>query len=422
MVEPAMNAYRVAGARAVAVSALEEAVTMFRRTLSLLAETPPAPKRDALELNVLLALGSPLVAVEGYGSKDAHQLYERALALCRKLGKSVDRPILRGLGLARLQGCRFDDCSELGQALPDEEHEDPVAGTEGRYLLGVSAFWRGELEEARRHLDGAIQSYDVSRRDVHMALYAQDPKAVCLVRLALVQLWAGDADRAEETARAALEYAAELDHPMTLGYVITYASILAAEAEDLPRLSELLGEADLLWKRLPMRYLMVVGEALRGWLEVRDGSLGGIEKIARSVSSSRVAGESLHLTYCLLLLGRACGVANEFREGRAAMREGILWSDSHNQRYLEAELWRVDGELAHRSGEREASAASLRKAVDVATTQEAHWLELRGLHSLAARFPDPAVREQLENLVHSLPSGRERPPFRSATDLLSRST
>ena len=274
MVEPAIDAYRRAGARAVAVSALDEAVTMFRRALSLLAELPTSPDRDALELDVRIALGSPLVALEGYGSNSAHRLYERALSLCRKLHRPVDAPILRGLGLARLQGCRFDESSELGQALVDHERHDPIARTEGRYLLGVSAFWRGDLAMARHYLEGAIEAYDVSRRDEHLALYAQDPKAVCLVRLAWVDLWAGDAGRADERARSALELAVDLDHLMTLWYVTTYAAIIAAESEDLVRLAELLGDAELLWKRLSERYLVVVLEALRGWLEVCEGSPG----------------------------------------------------------------------------------------------------------------------------------------------------
>jgi len=421
MVEPAIDAYRVAGARAVAVSALDEAVTMFRRALSLLAEVPTSPGRDALELDIRIALGSPLVALKGYGSKGAHQLYERALSLCRKLNRPVDPPILRGLGLARLQGCRFDDCSELGQALLDHESHDPIARTEGRYLLGVSAFWRGDLAMARHYLDGAIEAYDVSHRDEHLALYAQDPKAVCLVRLAWVELWAGDAGRANETARSALELAVDLDHLMTLWYVITYAAIIAAESEDLPRLAELLGDAELLWKRLPMPYLMIVGEALRGWLDVCEGSPGGIEKIVRSVARARTDGETLHLTYTLLLLARAHAMAGECHQGRAATREGLSWSDSHNQRYLEAELWRVDGELAHRGGETEAAAASLRRAVEIATAQGAGWLELRALHSLASRFPDQAVREQLADLVETLPSGHDLPAFRAATGLLSES-
>jgi len=100
--------------------------------------------------------------------------------------------------------------------------------------------------------------------------------------------------------RDALELAADLDHLMTLWYVITYAAIIAAESEDLPRLAELLGDAELLWKRLPMPYLMIVREALRGWLDVCEGSPGGIEKIVRSVARSRTHGETLHLTYTLL--------------------------------------------------------------------------------------------------------------------------
>jgi ATP/maltotriose-dependent transcriptional regulator MalT len=260
----------------------------------------------------------------------------------------------------------------------------------------------------------------VSHRDEHLALYAQDPKAVCLVRLAWVELWRGDAGRADKTARSALDLAVDLDHLMTLWYVITYAAIIAAESEDLARLAELLGYAARLWKRLPMPYLMIVGEALRGWLDVCEGSPRGIEKIERSVARSRTEGETLHLTYTLLLLARTRGMAGEYRQGRAAAREGLSWSDSRDQRYLEAELWRVDGELAHRGGETDA-AASLHRAVEVAAAQQAGWLELRALHSLASRFPDQTAREQLASLVETIPSGRDLPAFRAATGLLSRS-
>jgi DNA-binding SARP family transcriptional activator len=421
MVEPAIDAYRVAGRRAVAVSALEEAVTMFRRTLALLADLPSSPERDALEVDILIALGSPLVALEGYGSNSAHQLHERALSLCRKLHRPVDPPILRGLGLARLQGCRFDDCDELARALIDEESHDAIAGTEGRYLLGVSAFWRGDLARARHYLEGALKAYDVSHRDEHLALYAQDPKPICLVRLAWVELWAGDAGRAGETARSALEIADGLNHLMTLRYVITYAAIIAAESEDLARLAELLGNADLLWKRLAERYLMVVLDALRGWLDVLAGSPGGIEKIVRSVARSRSEGETLHLSYTLLLLARARGMVGEFRGGRSVTREALACSRQCDQRYLEAELHRVDGELAYRSGETEAAATSLRSAVEIASAQGARWLELRALHSFASRFPDQTLRQQLGDLVETIPSGHDLPAFRVATGFLRES-
>jgi predicted ATPase len=418
MIESAVDAYRRAGARAVAVSALDEAVTMFRRALALLADVPPSPDRDALELDVRIALGSPLVALEGYGSENAHRLYERARLLCRKLHRPVDPPILRGLGLARLQGCRFDDSSELGQALLDHESRDPIAQTEGRYLLGVSAFWRGDLSMARQSLERAINSYDESQRDQHLALYAQDPAAVCLVRLAWVELWAGDAGTADETARSALTLAADLDHLMTSAYVITYAAIVAAESEDLARVAALLEDLQLVWTRLRMPYLMIVGDALRAWLEVCEGSADGIERIVRSVAQSRAEGETLHLTYCLLLLARARAMTGEFRQGRAATREALEWSHSSDQRYLEAELWRIDGELAYRDGDPETALVSLRNAVEVADAQQAGWLKLRALHSSLIHFPERAAHKQLEDLVEELPSGHDLPALRAAEALL----
>ena len=413
MVEPAIDAYRVAGARAVAVSALDEAVTMFRRALSLLADVPTSPDRDALELDFRIALGSPLVALEGYGSKGAHHSTSEPVRFAASFTEPVDPPILRGLGLARLQGCRFDDCDELGQALLDQESHDPIARTEGRYLLGVSAFWRGDLAEARHYLDGAIEAYDVSHRDEHLALYAQDPKAVCLVRLALVELWAGDAGRADETARSALEIAVDLDHLMTLGYVITYAAILAAESEDLARLAELLGDADLLWRRLRSATSMVVRRPFgAGWTSARDRP-GGIEKIVRSVARSRTDGETLHLTYTLLLLARARGMAGELPQGRAATREGLSWSHSATSAISRPSCgestvsWPIAAEKP--------KPPPLLCAVPSRppTAQGAGWLELRALHSFASRFPDQTVREQLGDLVETIPSGHDLPAFRA---------
>src|SRR6185369_13896445 len=131
-----------------------------------------------------------------------------------------------------------------------------------------------------------------------------------------------------------------------LWYVLTYATMIAAELEDTARLAELLGKVGHLERRFPLPYLMTTAEALRGWVDVCGGFSGGIEKIERSVERSRAEGETLHLTYCLLLLARAYGMVGKFRKGRDAAREGLSWSERYDQRYLEAELWRVDGELA----------------------------------------------------------------------------
>lgn len=127
------------------------------------------------------------------------------------------------------------------------------------------------------------------------------------------------------------------------------------------------------------------------------------------------------MTYTLLLLARARGAVGELHPGRAAAREGLSWTDRYNQRYLEAELRRLDGELAYRTGERETAAASLRRAVEIADAQGARWPALRALHSFAGRFPDRAVNEQLRRLIATIPSGHDLPAFRAAAGLLGES-
>ena len=418
LAEQAIEAYRTAGAQAAAMSGFDEAVSMYRRALALLAELPGSPDRDSVELKIRIALGSPLVAVKGYGADSSHRVYERALSLCSKLGRPADPPILRGLGLARLQGCRFDACNELAQALVDHEGGDRVACTEGLYLMGVSAFWQGDLVKACRFLKAAIARYDTTRREEHLARYAQDPKAVCLVRLGLATLWSGDPARAGTMARSADRLAGELDHLMTSAYVVTYGAVLAAVAGDVPRLKELLGRADRIWPHLSERYLKAVLDALQAWLEVCNGSGSGVDRIVRAVERSRVQGQTLHLSLTLLLLAQARGVRGELHEGRAAAREALAWSGQCGQRYLVAELLRTDGELAYSMGEAGDAFSSLHNAVDAAGAQGARWLALKALHSLAVRFPDPAVRAQLAGLAKELPSGRDLPAFRAAEAFL----
>jgi hypothetical protein len=46
-------------------------------------------------------------------------------------------------------------------------------------------------------------------------------------------------------------------------------------------------------------------------------------------------------------------------------------------------------------------------------------LALRALHSLAVRYPDHARREQLGDLLETIPSGHDLPAFRAATGLLN---
>jgi predicted ATPase len=80
----------------------------------------------------------------------------------------------------------------------------------------------------------------------------------------------------------------------------------------------------------------------------------------------------------LALLAEGCLMTERVEEGLAAIAEGLAMVARTGERFYEAELWRLHGELLLLQ-ESQASAAedSLCRAVEIARQQGARWLELR---------------------------------------------
>ena len=138
----------------------------------------------------------------GWGSPD----YARARDLCVKLGRPVGPPILRGMAMDSLLRLDLADAREHAVALlaAGERDGDAVILVEGEYVMGVTAFWEGRFREARRHLQAAIDRYSPERRETHLTVYSQDPKVVCLSRLAWTLWFLGCPDEAAEARDAAV--------------------------------------------------------------------------------------------------------------------------------------------------------------------------------------------------------------------------
>ena len=109
---------------------------------------------------------------------------------------------------------------------------DRTAPVEGEYVLGVTHFWQGEFAAAEHHLTTAIDRFRIEDAPLHVGRYAPDPLGVCLSRLALTQLFRGRPGDANRTMQEALRVAAELDNPMTVGYIRAFDAILAALEPD----------------------------------------------------------------------------------------------------------------------------------------------------------------------------------------------
>jgi hypothetical protein len=98
--------------------------------------------------------------------------------------------------------------------------------------------------------------------------------------------------------------------------------------------------------------------------------------------------------YFFGVLADACLLAGRASEGLAAVQSGLEAAHSTNELFYEAELLRLEGELARsNSAEPQLCTALLERAVETAQRQAAHLLELRALTSLvrASQAQPPAA-------------------------------
>src|ERR1700741_1835571 len=97
-----MGRYK-AGQRAIERSAHVEALAHLRQGLALLQTLPETPDRLQREVDMLIALGTSLLAIKGYAAPEVEQTYSRAQHLCRHLAHPHQLfPILRGLWIHHL--------------------------------------------------------------------------------------------------------------------------------------------------------------------------------------------------------------------------------------------------------------------------------------------------------------------------------
>jgi predicted ATPase len=129
-----------------------------------------------------------------------------------------------------------------------------------------------------------------------------------------------------------------------------------------------------------------LGATLRGWaLAMRDKSEDGMAQLRRGIADWRATGASLVVPYVLTLQAEASSLLGHIEEGLRSLDDAQAVLEQHEDRWWEAEIYRLRGVLLLRqsiAAEVEAE-AWLRRALEVAQSQQAKSLELRATSTLA---------------------------------------
>jgi DNA-binding SARP family transcriptional activator len=234
----AIEHYELAIAAAGRVFAHHEVIALAQRALELLGRLPDGRERTARELSILGPLA--VATYEGPGvTPETRYVFDRIAELRAESERPLDPTVLRLTANAAIGFRRFEEPGRIGAELLDRGASDPLLLTEGHYLCGVGSFWLGHLDRSAEHLERSLCAYDEDRRDVHIQRFGQDPRSVCLIRLALTYGRLGRLDEAPRLRREALAEALATGHPYTIQYVVAFAMWAVHDAEAYDELDEL---------------------------------------------------------------------------------------------------------------------------------------------------------------------------------------
>ena len=409
MAEKAIHYLRLAGERAVQLSAFQEGIAHLTRGLALLTALPGSGARDRRlecarqELALQLALGIAWVGHKAYGPQ-TEKAYTRARELCQQTGETSQLCLVLGrlsiLHYARSEHQEARALAEEALSLA-EQAKDPLHVALGHRYLGCILFCLGQYTAARAHLEQMIAFYDPRRHHRPLvSLRGSDAGTSALAYRACCLWCLGYPEQALKQSQEVLALARELGHPFSWADVLYYAGCMVSEmrrdaqalkenAEELARLAD---EKVPVWSPAGIfsrgEALAMLGQVQEGMAQMREGIAGLQSTGTRFYSSGR-----------LCSLAEAQAKTGHPEEGLITLAEALALVEQTDERYWEAELYRLKGELLLMEGDDTEAEASFHRAIKVARRQQAKSWELRATVSLARLWQEQGKVDEARQML-----------------------
>ena len=405
LIEPAIPYWLQAGQQASRRSAHVEAIRQLTTGLELLATLPDTPERAEHELMLQVTMGTSLLATKGFAAPELGKAYARARELCRQLGETPQLfPVLMGLrGFYSVLG-DLQTAREIAEELLRlaEGVNDKTLLLEAHYALGIPLNLLGEFVQARTHLEQSIALDDPEQHRARHFTYGMDPGVTSRTLLAWVLWFLGYSDQSVRKSREALSLARAVAHPFSLAYALTLTGFLHQFRREAQPVLEMAEEVIALSNEQGFSFWLAEGIFLRGWALTAQGEEEkGIAQILQGLADWRATGARAYGTQFLAILAEVYGIRGQINEGMNLLTEALATAENSGERYFEAELYRLRGELLFlqdisKAGEAE---PSFRTAIDVARAQSAKFWELRATMSLVRLLRDTGRRDEARTML-----------------------
>ena len=424
LTEAGVHYWERAGARGTERSAFVEALNHYRKGLELLSTLSDGQRRNQLELALQMGLGDAFSWMRGFAAPEVEAAYSRAHGLSRQMGETPELFrivwglwhffIIRG-DLAKAQELSRE-VAQLGQRL-----QDPSLLPHIHRTLGETALWRGEFAAAQRELMKCFAG-DVPPPKPIPGI--QDPLVMCGTWLAYSLWHLGYPDQALARVNALLERAKASALSGDLGAALIDAAWVRVLRRDTREAREFAETALQFNEERGHAFHVAMSAVLLGSaLVAEEHDASGLAKVRDGAAASGATGAGIFQPWYLALLGAAHAQLGDPEAGLAALAEAETRMGQSGERWPEAEIHRLKGELMLSMDDVDAAAEQLfRTAIDVAREQEARSPELRATTSLARLWAERGERQKAHDLLAPVydwfTEGFDTPDLKDAKALL----
>jgi predicted ATPase len=360
LLEKAARLWGKAGQQSLDRSALVEAIEQISRALGLIATLPATTALRREQLRLQVALLTPLFHVRGYSSAETKAAAEQARLLIEQaqtLGEAPDDPLLPFAALFGIWVTFFAAFDgDMARGLAEEflslaEKQDAIAPRLiAHRIMGNSSLIGGEIATGRAHLDRAMALYDPTAHRALAARFGAGARVANLCYRSLALWLLGYPEAALADVDRSVEAARDIGQAATLMHALVICSWPCAWTGDDVAAEGLAREAIALaeetggshWKRQAL--------ALRGCILTLRGSVAeAIDAITSGLADCRAAGTTLWLPMIFSYLAGAHADLGQFDEAWHWIGEAMARVESTKEKWAEAEIQRVAGEIALRS-------------------------------------------------------------------------
>ena len=405
-----------------------EAVSYLERALKLVLSKTESEPRDRQELDVLIALGVPQIATQGYASDAVERTYSRARTLCERLGdKEHLFFVLRGLWNCVFDRANLEQSLEIANTLLDRAKEGSDLEQLGLAYraVGATRFNRGEFCESLEAFRKGIEACGNLSNDNAVKVYGEAPAIISLVYSGWILTIQGRLEEGLENGERAVKLARQCGYPLVTAFVSQlHCNILAEHRRPAACLA--LAEEALRFSREHFLVFWVAGLIINaGWARAYlTDPVAGVEQLRTGVEAWKNTGAALHLPTWGAHLAEALLLADVTDEAATVLEDALALAYRNGDVCMLAELHRLRGRLHVRVSRVAEAETEFLRALEVGRQQEAKLFELRAASDLAQLWVDQGYLERAANLLSpvfdSFTEGLDTPDLLQARHMLDR--